>query len=462
MQKIKLLYIFIALQLCNIFANAQSANIYKFRIDKNINSTTWLYTKEALAEANNDSTDLIILHLNTYGGEVTFADSIRTAILNSPIPVVVFIDNNAASAGALISIACDRIYMRPGGSIGAATVVNGTDGSQAPDKYQSYMRATMRATAESHGKDSLGRWVRDPLIAEAMVDDQVIIENIIDSGKTLTFTSEEALTNRYCEAIVESIEQIIELEGYTPSECTISEYRPTAYDNIKGWLMSTALQSILIMVIIGGIYFELQTPGVGFPIIASITAATLYFAPLYIDGLAANWEIILFVIGIILLILEMFVIPGFGVAGICGIICTIAGLGFSMVGNVYFDFSGVTVPEMNGALLSLFIGLILGFVIIIWLSSKIGTKGAWSRLALQTTQQESEGYIGVPTEQLTMTGARGIATTDLRPSGKVEINGKQYDAVARRGYIQKGSNIKVQQYNTGQLIVTEDVDYNAQ
>lgn len=458
MKKSKLLPIIFALLLWSCFTTVQAANIYKFRINKSINSTTWLYTKEALAEATNDSTDLIILHLNTYGGEVTFADSIRTAILNSPTPIVVFIDNNAASAGALISIACDRIYMRPGGSIGAATVVNGTDGSQAPDKYQSYMRATMRATAESHGQDSLGRWVRDPLIAEAMVDDRVIIENIIDSGKTLTFTSEEALTNRYCDAIVESIEQIIELEGYSPSECTIKEYKPTAFDNIKGWLMSTALQSILIMVIIGGIYFELQTPGVGFPIIASITAAILYFAPLYIDGLAANWEIILFVIGVILLVFEIFVIPGFGIAGIGGIICIVAGLGFSMVGNDYFDFSGVSAPDMNSALLSLFIGLILGFIIIIWLSSKIGGKGAWSRLALKTTQQESEGYIGVPTHQLELIGTTGVAATDLRPSGKVEIAGKQYDAIARHGYITKGSNIKVLQYSTGQLNVIEHND----
>ena len=163
--------IIIALCIANCTLIAQS--IYKFAIHEEINSKTWIYTKEALKEANELKPELIILHLNTYGGEVVYADSIRTAILRCETPIVAYIDNNAASAGALISIACDRIYMRTGSQIGAATVVSGVDGSKMPDKYQSYMRATMRATAESHGKDSLGRWHRDPLIAEAMVDESV-------------------------------------------------------------------------------------------------------------------------------------------------------------------------------------------------------------------------------------------------------------------------------------------------
>jgi len=152
--------------------------VYKFNIKENIAPAIWRQTKQAFDAAESLKADLFLIHMNTYGGTVVDADSIRTRILNSKIPVVVFIDNNAASAGALISLACDRIYMRTGSSFGAATVVNQT-GEKMPDKYQSYMRATMRATAESHGKDTIingqdttYRWKRDPRIAEAMVDER--------------------------------------------------------------------------------------------------------------------------------------------------------------------------------------------------------------------------------------------------------------------------------------------------
>ena len=432
--------------------NAQK--VYKFAINDEINSKTWIFTKKALEEAQEANPDLVVLHLNTYGGEVVYADSIRTAILRTETPIVAYIDNNAASAGALISIACDRIYMRSGSQIGAATVVNGMDGSKMPDKYQSYMRATMRATAESHGKDSLGNWLRDPLIAEAMVDESVYIKGLIDTGKILTFTTKEAIEHRYCEAEVTTFNEVLEAEGYVASECEITEYKPSLYDKLKGTLMGTALRSILIMLIIGGIYYELQQPGIGFPLAVAITAAVLYFAPLCMDGLAAYWEIAVFVVGIVLLLLELFVIPGFGIAGIGGILCVIFGLILAMLNNNFFDFTPIVIPDLNQALLTVLLGLILGSILIIYLVSKIGTKGMFSRLALAKEQTMNQGYVGVPTEQITIIGNEGIATTDLRPSGKVIINGKHYDAVSQYGdYIEKNTPIIVTKYEATQLYV---------
>ncbi len=431
-----------------------SQTIYKFAIHEEINSKTWIYTKQALKETKELNPDLIILHLNTYGGEVTYADSIRTAILRCETPIVAYIDNNAASAGALISIACDRIYMRTGSQIGAATVVSGVDGSKMPDKYQSYMRATMRATAESHGKDSLGHWRRDPLIAEAMVDESVYIEGVIDTGKILTFTTKEAIEHHYCEAEVENLDQVITHEGYDPLQCEISEYKPSLYDKLKGTLMGTALRSLLIMLIIGGIYYELQQPGIGFPLAVSITAAVLYFAPLYLDGLAAYWEMAVFIIGIALILLELFIIPGFGIAGIGGILCVLFGLVTAMLNNNFFDFTPIHIPDLNQALLTVFLGLILGTILIIYLVSKIGTKGMFARLALNKEQTTDEGYVGVPTEQISIVGYEGIATTDLRPAGKVVINNRHYDAVSQYGdFIEKGTPIIVTKYETTQLYV---------
>ncbi len=450
MKKTILLFIIMHCALCIMHCQ----NIYKFAIDDEINSKTWIYTQEALKEANTLNPDLIILHLNTYGGEVVYADSIRTAILRCETPIVAYIDNNAASAGALISIACDRIYMRTGSQIGAATVVNGVDGSKMPDKYQSYMRATMRATAESHGKDSLGRWRRDPIIAEAMVDESVYIEGVIDTGKILTFTTKEAIKHRYCEAEITTLDEVLKAEGYEPSQCTITEYKPSLYDKLKGTLMGTALRSILIMLIIGGIYYELQQPGIGFPLAVAITAAVLYFAPLYLDGLAAYWEIAVFIIGIVLILLELFIFPGFGVAGIGGILCVLFALITSMLNNDFFDFTPIVIPDLNQALLTVFLGLILGTALIIYLVSRIGTKGIFARLALAKEQTMEEGYVGVPTEQISIVGSEGITTTDLRPAGKVIIDGKHYDAVSQYGdFIEKGSSIIVTKYETTQLYV---------
>lgn len=448
------LHIISILILLSTISNAQ--NIYKFAIHDEINSKTWIYTQKALKEANKINADLIILHLNTYGGEVIYADSIRTAILRTEAPIVAYIDNNAASAGALISIACDKIYMSTGSQIGAATVVNGVDGSKMPDKYQSYMRATMRATAESHGKDSLGNWFRDPIIAEAMVDENIYIEGIIDTGKILTFTTKEAIKHGYCDGEVENLDQLLEAENYQPEQCTITEYTPSLYDKLKGTLMGTALRSILIMLIIGGIYYELQQPGIGFPLAVAITAAVLYFAPLYLDGLAAYWEMAVFVIGIVLLLLELFIIPGFGIAGISGILCIIFGLTLAMLNNDFFDFSPIVIPDLNQALLTVFLGLIFGTILIIYLISKIGSKGIFAQLALNKEQTKTDGYIGVPTEQNLIVGNEGYTTTDLRPSGKVKINEKHYDAVSQYGdFISKDTKIVVTKYEATQVYVIE-------
>ena len=163
------------------------ALVYAIDIRREIDNTTWLYLRNGLAEARALEADAVLLHMNTYGGLLEAADSMRTAVLYSPIPVHVFIDNNAASAGALISIACQKIFMREGANIGAATVVEQT-GEAAPDKYQSYMRSMIRSTAEAHGKDTLVqagdtvyKWRRDPLIAEAMVDDRVVVPHLVDT-----------------------------------------------------------------------------------------------------------------------------------------------------------------------------------------------------------------------------------------------------------------------------------------
>ncbi|MCR5497824.1 MAG: nodulation protein NfeD [Paludibacteraceae bacterium] len=440
------------------FSSFGAKKYHEIKIFDEIGSTSWIYLKNGVAEARSLHVDGIFLHLNTYGGLVDYADSMRTLILNCEIPVYVFIDNNAASAGALISIACDSIYMRSGGNIGAATVVN-ENGEKMPDKYQSYMRSTIRSTAESHGKikkvvngDTVEAWFRDPRIAEAMVDERVVVPGIVDSTRILTFTANEACQNGYCEGIYNSIPQIIG-EAFQVEDYELTSYKATAFDKLLGFLMNPVFQGILIMIIIGGIYFEMQTPGIGFALLASIVAGLLYFAPLYMDGLVDVWEALLFLSGIVLLLLEIFVIPGFGVAGIMGIVFIVGGLTLSLLPNDAFDFGGVSSGSFITALATVLLSMLGSFALIVYLTSKIGTDGMFRHLALTKSQDKEDGYVSNDVSLNALAGKIGVCHTDLRPAGKVNVDGEIFDAVAENGFIEKNEEVVIRKYEMGQLYV---------
>jgi membrane-bound serine protease (ClpP class) len=434
--------------------------VYKFDMRSEVGPALWRQTQQSFGEAEELGADYVLIHMNTYGGLVQAADSIRTRILNTSIPVIVYIDNNAISAGALIAIAAQRIYMRPGASIGAATVVD-AQGAAVPDKYQSFMRAAMRATAESHGKDTLVTdgdttytWHRDPLIAEAMVDPGTYIPGIIDTGRVLTLTSEEAIAVGYCEGLAGSIPEVLRNAGI--EDYYIVEYELTSMEALIGFLIHPVFQSLLIMVIIGGLYFELQTPGIGFPIGAAILAAILYFAPLYIEGIAQNWEIALFIVGIILLGVEIFVIPGFGVAGISGIALMVTGLTLAMIDNIVWEFEGAGLEPFIKSLFLVIFSSFVALVLSISLGSKLLTSSFFSHLVLSSTQNTSEGYSSFDSRFKDLVGQSGIAATSLRPSGRVEINYEYYDAKSLMGFIDKGEKVKVVNFETGQIYVIKE------
>lgn len=432
----------------NVFSQANTPGkteprrVFVFDIKKEIAPPVWHNTQKAFQQARDTNADLVLIHMNTYGGMLESADSIRTKILQSEIPVYVFIDNNAASAGALISIACDSIYMRPGASIGAATVVNQT-GEAMPDKYQSYMRSMMRATAEATG--------RDPEIAQAMVDQRIYIPGISDSGNVLTFTTTEAMKYGFCEGEAENIDQVLQNAGIDDYEIIKQELTTT--DKIIGFLINPMVSGLLIMIIIGGIYFELQSPGMGFPSAAAILAAMLYFAPLYIEGLANNWEIILFIVGIVFVALEIFAIPGFGVAGITGIILMVAALTLSLVDNVGFDFSNVRFDNIIKSFFIVIIAIFLAIIGSLFLTKRMFTTTTFGHLALDDVQLKDDGYTTTDKVYTGVVGKEGISKTVLRPSGKVIVEDEMYDATALSGYIDKGEKVKVIRYSNAQLFV---------
>jgi membrane-bound serine protease (ClpP class) len=397
-----------------------------------------------LAEADEWGADIVVVHMNTYGGMLDAADSIRTRFLNYDGQIITFIDNNAASAGALIAISTERIYMRQGASIGAATVVN-QSAEALPDKYQSYMRAMMRATAEKRG--------RDPLVAEAMVDPRTVVPGVIDSGRVLTLTTSEAIELNYCEGSAETISDVLKLEGIANAKQR--RYEPTSLEKVIGFLVNPAVSGLLLLVIMGGIYFELQSPGIGFPLIAAITAAVLYFAPLYLEGLAANWEILIAVLGFLLILVEIFVLPGFGIAGITGVLLLITGFTFSMLGNDGLDFTFVPPRDIAESLAMVLSSAFLSVFAAYFIGKKLLKTHRFGRLVLQQELSSKEGYVSSAPGLSDLTGSEGVTVSELRPSGKVRIGSKTYSASADRGFIERGREIVVIRFDGITLWVKE-------
>lgn len=451
-----------AFQALLTFGQTTSQKVIHVKVQEEIAPSASRLVTKALEVAESEKAQLILLEMDTYGGLLIDADSIRKNILDQPIPVYVFINKNAGSAGALISIACDKIYMAPGATIGSATVVNET-GEVLPDKYQSYMRSIMRSTAESHGYDTLYengdtivRFRRDPRIAEAMVDERIAIPGIIDSARIVAFTTSEAITHGYCEGEMTSVQEILEKEGL--SDAQVVPVTKTSLDKIIGFLAKPALQGALMMIIFWGIFFEIRSPGVGFPLAAALLAAMLYFAPLYLDGLAANWEILLFIVGIVLIGFEVFVIPGFGVAGITGILLTVGSLILSMIRNVDFDFSNSSELELGRALMVVLVALV-GFIVGAFIFGKGMTNSPlFKRLILTTTLKDAKAghSLQVPANQ-SLIGKTGVAHTDIRPIGKAKIDGVIMDVKSLGDFISEGQSIQVITRELGYWVV-ESVD----
>lgn len=410
---------------------------YRIRLDQDIDPSSQRLVTLGLEKAREAQSDYILLDLDTYGGAVNAADSIRSAILRYEKPVVAFVNMQAASAGALISIACDSIYMKTGSSIGAATVVSQT-GEVMPDKYQSFMRGMMRATAEANG--------RDPHIAESMTD----------TANVLSLTPTEAIAVGFCEGICENEYEVAEkVSGGNAFVIKSMEDDMTWLDRLIQLLLNPLLQSIFMMMIIGGIFVEIRTPGIGLPLVTAIVGALLYFAPAYIGHLAQSWEILLFVVGLILIAVEIFVLPGFGVCGILGIIAVIAALAFSMVDNLeFFHWDGSInlrpIIQPLGIVVLSAAAAVFGSV---WIVRKLYETRSFDHIALRQEMKADEGFTGVVSDLEIYVGQVVTVFTDMRPGGKVMTSDSRILEATLRfgGYASKGEILKVVSAEQGRL-----------
>lgn len=437
----KLIFILFALTILSPVLSAQKSVVYHGIIDGDIDLSLAPYVKRVISEAENNKADAVVFEINTFGGRVDAATQIKDAILNSKIQTIAFIDKRAISAGALISLSCVKIVMVPGASIGASTVVDQT-GRKQSEKYQSYMRSEMRATAEKNG--------RPVEIAEAMVDESIVIEGLVDSTKLVTLTSKEAVSYGIADTVLYNLEEALEALGYSNPE--IREVDWTWAENVLRFLNNPIISSLLIMIGLVGMFTEIKTPGWGLPGTAAVIALTLFFGANYILELASVIEIVLFVIGVVLLIIEIFVIPGFGVAGILGIVFIVGSLFLGLISDLPF----ISWEFLEDAIIQLATVFVLTGVIIFILSKILPQSHFFNTFILNDEIKEQSGYSSKETLKH-LIGIEGKALTDLRPAGTAVLNSERVDVVTEGDFITHDSEIKVIRVEGSKVVVARKV-----
>jgi membrane-bound serine protease (ClpP class) len=420
-----------------ISISAQTNKVFLITIDEEIDIGLVPYVTRVIHEAEISNASAIIVKINTFGGRVDAATQIKDALLKSKITTIAFINNRAISAGSLIALSCNKIIMAPGGSIGAATVVDQM-GEKQSEKYQSYMRSEMRSTAEKNG--------RRTDIAQGMVDERIIIPGLVDSTQLVTLTTEEAI--KYGIADIESsdLKEGLQKLGFENVEVVNNESNWA--ENVVKFLNNSLVSSILIMIGIFGLIAEVKTPGWGVPGTAGVIALALFFGSSYILQLASTLDIILFIIGLILLAAEIFVIPGFGVAGIGGILLILISLFLSLTpSGPFFNFESISLAfvQLAGALAA-------AFILILVLAKFLPKSRSFSKLILDESEKSEKGFVSYPSEK-NLIGAEGVALTTLRPAGTAEINGKRVDVMTDSEYVQQGSRIIVERVEGIKVVV---------
>lgn len=433
----------------------------------------------------------IVFVIDTPGGRVDSAIDITEAIMSADCPTVAYITKmGAISAGALITFSCDHILMSPASNIGAATpFVPGMEPNEDLDeKSRSFVRAKFRALAEENG--------HDPLLGEAMVDRDVELYGFKDAdgrfviersnrpqsanegedgtvqaastpppglpadaklisprGDLLTLTAEEALEYGLIEAKVRTVDEVV--DHFKWSELHRYEVVPTWSEGLFGFLTSPLISSLLLMCGLGGLYFEIRTPGFGLPGIIGLCCLAVFFGAQYVVGLA-NWlDVMLVVTGVFLLCIEIFVLPGFGAAGIGGIACIVLGL--------YLSLTRVVMPQytweydrLGDAVTTLALSSVAFTIFAIALGYLLPKTRMFNRLVLATAQPIAGGYtVQVPDEVRVMVGLRGTASSFLRPAGRGRFGNRTLDVVTRGEFIDKGRPIEIIEAEGNRLVVTE-------
>lgn len=417
---------------------SSGGQVYVASIDGTIDLGMTPYVKRTLSTAAAERAEAALLDINTPGGRLDAALSIKDALLDAEVPVIAYVNREAFSAGALIAISADKIYMDAGGVIGAATPVD-QEGDTASEKVVSAVRSDFRAVAEVRG--------RDPSIAEAMVDESIAIDGLVEEGKLLTMTTSEALEWGYADGEAGTIEEALEAEGIVNAELIRVEY--SLAERFVRFLTNPVVSSLLISLGFLGLLAELTSPGFGVPGVAGALLLALFFWGGFLTELS-GWEgVALVAIGIALIAVEVVLIPGFGVAGILGLIAFMAGLYISLIGQ------GAASGDFIRAGLVLTASLVMIVIGAAAILTALPNRRSIGGLALQTSLPRGSGLLtrlsgepaaraeGGPQAYVSLLGKRGVAATVLHPAGVAQIDTQRVDVVSEGGYIEAGTPIEV-------------------
>jgi membrane-bound serine protease (ClpP class) len=399
------------------------------------------FIQRVLKEASDNQAAAVVLEINTFGGRVDAAVQIRDALLDSNITTIAFINKRAISAGALISLASSKIAMASGGTIGAATPVQagqpGEGAKPVEEKTVSYVSKEFRSTAEARD--------RPPRIAEAMVDADVAIPNVINKGKLLTLTTAEAI--RLKVADIEANTVMDALVAFGISDAELLYRKPNWAENIVRTLTHPVVSSLLISIALVGILVELRTPGFGFAGAIGISSLSLFLWGHWIAQLAGWEEVLIALAGIVLLVIELFVIPGFGIVGILGILAILAGLVLSLVG------AGDTPQVIMMSVMRVMISLGIAIVVTLVLMKFLPRTPFGRRLVLETELSAGSGFDSSPPSDHRLIGKQGVSSTPLHPSGIAEFHGERVDVVSEGELIDAGVAVKVVKVDGNRVVV---------
>ena len=404
----------------------RSAVVYRVPVTGVIEMGLAPFIERALREAEGARAEAVILDIDTPGGRVDAAERIADAIANSHVPVYAFVNRRAFSAGALISLATARIYMRPGSVIGAATPVDGT-GTKASEKIVSAMRSEMRALAEAHGVD--------PGVAEAMVDESLAIPGVIESGKLLTLTTEEAVSLDFAH-VVDDFSPLLSELGLAGA--TVVDVRVNWAERIVRFFSHPVVAPFLLSLGFLGLIIEIKTPSVGLAGAAGLLALSLFFGSHLILGLAGWEDLLIFGVGVLLLAAEILLIPGFGLFGIAGIAGIGAGIYMSLLGSLP---TADDLGRAGGVLTTtLLIILVTGWALLRHLPKS--TRLLRSGIFLGVRTDRAIGYESAPSRP-ELVDTTGVAITDLRPSGVGIFDDERIDIVSESEWIEEGTPIRI-------------------
>lgn len=413
--------------------------VYVMPVDGTVDLGLAPFLARTIRDAQQAGAAAVVLDINTFGGRVDAAVAMRDTLVNAPVRTIAFVHPRAISAGALIALATETIVIAPGGTIGAAMpVVGGTGPPQAADeKSVSYLRKEFGATAE--------RRKRPAIFAEAMVDADVEIAGVVEKGKLLTLTTTEALTHKVAEHTADSLSAALEAVGLRDAE--VRQASQTWAETLVRFLTNPVVSSLLMTVGLLGILVEIRTPGFAVPGTIGVLCLGLFFWGQWLVQLAGWEELLLVVLGVVLLGLELLVIPGFGVAGIAGIIALVAGLGLALVG------AGATGAVVIGALGQVAISILLALGGGLLLLRFLPSLPFGRRFVLDTEMRAEAGYSSEPVADHRALGRTGTAISPLRPAGVAEVDGARLDVVSDGSFIEAGAPVEIIRVEGNRIVV---------